>query len=42
MLEPRGLTVPDVPPLVHFARRIDVVLWGLKRAKLELSDSRGV
>jgi uncharacterized protein YqjF (DUF2071 family) len=32
MLEPLGLALPDLPPLVHFARRIDVVLWGLRRA----------
>jgi len=26
-----GLALPDVPPLLHFARRLDVVAWRLRR-----------
>jgi uncharacterized protein YqjF (DUF2071 family) len=29
MLQQTGLTVPDIPPLLHFARRLDVVAWPL-------------
>ncbi len=28
-----GLDVPDVPPLLHFARRLDVVVWPLRKIK---------
>jgi uncharacterized protein len=31
MLAPHGLSVPDVAPLLHFAKRIDVVVWGAER-----------
>jgi hypothetical protein len=31
MLQPLGLDVPPVPPLLHFSRRLDVVVWGLQR-----------
>lgn len=27
MLAPVGLELPDTPPLVHFARQIDVIVW---------------
>jgi hypothetical protein len=26
-----GIELPDSRPLLHFARRIDVVVWGLTR-----------
>lgn len=26
-----GIRLPDIPPLVHFARRLDVVVWRLSR-----------
>ena len=31
MTEPHGLSLPDVPPLLHFARRLKVAVWPLKR-----------
>ncbi|HKQ96311.1 MAG TPA: DUF2071 domain-containing protein [Candidatus Polarisedimenticolia bacterium] len=31
MLEAHGLETPPVPPLVHFARRLDVVVWNPER-----------
>ena len=31
LLAPHGLTLPDRPPILHFARRLDVVVWGLER-----------
>ncbi len=31
MLALHGLQVADAPPLLHFARRIDVVVWGAER-----------
>jgi uncharacterized protein YqjF (DUF2071 family) len=31
MTAPLGLTLPDIPPILHFARRIDVVGWLLER-----------
>ncbi|MDX1440385.1 MAG: DUF2071 domain-containing protein, partial [Rubricoccaceae bacterium] len=30
MLEPFGLAVPDEPPTLHFARKLEVVTWGLE------------
>jgi uncharacterized protein YqjF (DUF2071 family) len=27
-----GIALPDAPPLLHFARRLDVVVWPLRRA----------
>ncbi len=30
MTQPIGLTLPDAPPLLHFARRIDSIFWGLE------------
>jgi len=27
-----GVTLPAVPPLLHFARRLDVLIWPLRRA----------
>jgi hypothetical protein len=27
MTEPLGLTLPATPPLLHFSRRLDVVIW---------------
>lgn len=32
MCEPHGLSLPDGPPLVHFSRRLDVVVWPPARA----------
>jgi uncharacterized protein YqjF (DUF2071 family) len=29
MLEPLGMSIPDAPPLLHFARELDVVAWKL-------------
>jgi uncharacterized protein len=31
MTRPHGLALPDVPPLLHFARRIEAVVWPLRR-----------
>jgi uncharacterized protein len=28
-----GITLPDRPPLLHFARRLDVLIWPLRRVK---------
>ncbi|MEZ4832588.1 MAG: DUF2071 domain-containing protein [Caldilineaceae bacterium] len=28
-----GLTLPDIPPLLHFARRLDVVAWAIQPVK---------
>jgi hypothetical protein len=28
-----GLSLPDTPPLLHFAKRVDVVGWLLERVK---------
>ena len=28
MLEPHGVELPDTPPLLHFARRLEVAIWG--------------
>jgi hypothetical protein len=30
MIEPTGVRVPDMAPLVHFAKRQDMVAWGMK------------
>jgi len=30
MTAPLGIELPALPPLVHFARRLDVVAWGLE------------
>jgi hypothetical protein len=27
MTTPPGIRLPDIPPLLHFARRLDVLLW---------------
>ena len=27
MVEPIGLVLPDVPPILHFSRRLDVLIW---------------
>ena len=32
MTAPLGLRLPDTAPLLHFARRLDVVAWSLRRA----------
>jgi len=31
LLAPHGLSLPAVPPLLHFARGVDVVVWSLTR-----------
>lgn len=33
MTAPLGIRLPDVPPLLHFARRLDVVVWPPERVK---------
>lgn len=33
MLAPHRLSVPDVPPLLHFAKRVDVVVWSGERVR---------
>ena len=33
LLAPHGLTLPDVPPLLHFSRGVEVVVWGLERVE---------
>lgn len=30
MTKPLGLTLPDTPPLLHFARRVEVVAWAVE------------
>ena len=30
MLEPFGIQLPDTPPLLHFAPRLDVVVWNAR------------
>jgi uncharacterized protein YqjF (DUF2071 family) len=30
MVEPTGVRLPDMAPLVHFAKRQDMVAWGMK------------
>lgn len=34
MTAPHSITLPDTRPLLHFARRLDVQVWGLKPADL--------
>lgn len=31
MVEPLGLTLPNMQPLLHFSRKLEVVIWGLER-----------
>jgi len=31
MMTPLGIPVPDQPPLLHFAKRLDVVAWSLAK-----------
>lgn len=33
MAQAAGLRLPDTPPLLHFARRIDVAIWPLRQVK---------
>ena len=33
MTEQLNLTLPDTPPLLHFARRLDVVAWRIERLR---------
>jgi uncharacterized protein YqjF (DUF2071 family) len=33
MTAPLGLTLPDMPPLLHFARRLEVVVWLRERVR---------
>jgi uncharacterized protein len=30
MTQPIGIQLPDTQPLLHFARRLDVVIWGVR------------
>ncbi len=30
MAEAQGISLPDIPPLLHFARRLDVLIWSLE------------
>ena len=32
MASAAGITLPNEPPLLHFARRLDVVIWSLRPA----------
>lgn len=34
MASAANITLPDTPPLLHFARRLDVLIWPLRRATL--------
>lgn len=34
MTLPHGIRLPSIAPLLHFARRLDVAVWPLKRASL--------
>lgn len=34
MTAPHGLSLPDTPPLLHFARRLKVAVWPLRRISL--------
>jgi uncharacterized protein len=27
-----GIALPEIPPLLHFAKRLEVLIWPLKRA----------
>jgi uncharacterized protein YqjF (DUF2071 family) len=31
--EPSGITLPDAKPVVHFARKLEVLIWPLRRAE---------
>ncbi|RLS82078.1 MAG: hypothetical protein DWI05_04105 [Planctomycetota bacterium] len=31
LVAPHGLSLPAVPPLLHFARGVDVVVWSPRR-----------
>ncbi|WP_420819414.1 YqjF family protein [Paenibacillus thalictri] len=31
MAASHGIVLPDTPPLLHFARKLDVLIWGLER-----------
>jgi uncharacterized protein YqjF (DUF2071 family) len=31
MVNPTGLRLPDVPPILHFSRKLDVVVWAPRR-----------
>jgi uncharacterized protein YqjF (DUF2071 family) len=33
MTQPHGIELPDREPLLHFARRLDVVVWPLRRVR---------
>jgi uncharacterized protein len=33
MVSAAGITLPQSPPLLHFARRLDVLIWGLRELK---------
>jgi len=35
MARSAGLTLPQIPPLLHFARRLEVLIWPLKRVRQE-------
>ena len=30
MVAAQGLVLPETPPVLHFARRLDVVVWGIE------------
>jgi hypothetical protein len=38
MTQPHGIHLPDIPPLLHFARRLHVQIWPLKRLRAIPSD----
>jgi hypothetical protein len=33
MTLPHGIHLPNIPPLLHFARRLDVHIWPLQRLR---------
>ena len=39
MLTPHHLALPDTRPLLHFARRLDVVAWPLERVPVRADTS---
>ncbi len=38
MTQPHGIYLPDIPPLLHFARRLHVHIWPLKRLRRPPSE----
>lgn len=38
MLDPVGIQLPNTAPLLHFARRLDVVVWDAEKVATKLTD----